>query len=104
VIVALFEEHMVPGRRVELILAHDRAGELLRGQRGFVSGRLLAFAGGGYLYRYEMDFSQREDWDRFFASVAFPRLRAVIDPWLVVPFGIQIYAVRGTPIHQAEPA
>jgi len=91
--VATAEEQMIPGRRLELEAAHHDAVTWLGKEPGFLSGRLLHFAGGPYRYVYEMSWSSREEWERFWESDRFTRLREIIDGQLAEPFTLTLYNV-----------
>ncbi|GIW10922.1 MAG: hypothetical protein KatS3mg061_1979 [Dehalococcoidia bacterium] len=92
--VALADLHLQPGRRLELEEAARQANALLREQPGCLGARLLHFSGGPYLYRYEIDWRSREDWQRFWESPAYPALRATLDPWTAQPFVVQLHDVK----------
>ncbi len=91
--VATAEERIIPGRRPEVEAAHRDAGEALRGEAGFLGARLLHFAGGPYRYAYEMSWASREEWERFWESERFTRLREPIDAQLSQPFTLTLYNV-----------
>jgi heme-degrading monooxygenase HmoA len=93
-IVVTSDQWIIPGRRPELVQAHADSGELLKSQPGFVSSRLLHFAGGPYRYLFEMTWETREDFERFWSSPTFAEYRADIDKWLSAPFNLSIYDVK----------
>lgn len=92
--IAMAEEWIVPGRRLEVEGAHAETASTLRAQPGFVSGRLLHFSGGPYRYIHETTWQSREDWERFWNGDAFPGYREAIDRWLSAPFVILLYDVK----------
>lgn len=92
--VAVAEEWIIPGRRVEVENAHQETGKVLRAQQGFVSGRLMHFAGGPYRYQYETTWQSRDDFERFWSGPNFAGYRAAIDRWLSAPFVVHLYDVK----------
>ncbi|MFN8534124.1 MAG: antibiotic biosynthesis monooxygenase [Dehalococcoidia bacterium] len=92
--VVLAEEWIIPGRRPELVAAHEETSATLRAQAGFRGGRLLHFAGGPYRYLYETSWDSREDWERFWSGTDFAGYRETIDRWLSAPFSLDLYDVK----------
>lgn len=93
-IVVTADEWIIPGRRPEVVQAHADGAAVLKAQPGFVSARLLHFAGGPYRYLYEMTFENRESWEAFWGGDSFADYRASIDKWLSAPFVLSIYDVK----------
>lgn len=92
--VVLAEEWIIPGKRPEMVQAHEAALAALKEEPGFVSGRLLHFAGGPYRYLFEMTWRSRGDWERFWNSGEFAGFRAGLDKNHSQPFLIQLYDVK----------
>lgn len=93
-IVVTADEWIIPGKRPELVQAHADSEATLKAQPGFVSARLLHFAGGPYRYLFEMTWESREAWETFWSADAFADYRAGIDQWLSAPFVLSIYDVK----------
>lgn len=101
--VAMAEERMIPGRRPDIEEAHREAIGRLSGEPGFLDGRLLHFAGGPYRYAWEMTWTSREAWERFWESEHFARLREPIDAQLSEPFTLTLYNVPVAGESAAQP-
>ena len=93
-IVVTADQWIIPGKRPELIQAHTDSESVLKAQPGFVSARLLHFAGGPYRYLHETTWENRESWEAFWTNPAFADYRASIDKWLSAPFVLAIYDVK----------
>lgn len=93
-LVVTADQWIIPGRRPELVQAHADSEGVLKAQPGFVSARLLHFAGGPYRYLFETTWESREAWEAFWSSPAFAGYRASIDAWLSAPFSLSVYDVK----------